>query len=57
MFFRRSIKRYVVLAVAAPFAGRLMVSQAQSLRARSGPSRTADRLEKTGTILQAARLR
>lgn len=57
MFFRRGIKRYLILAVAAPAAGRLLVTRADALRARSGPSTAADRLEKAGTLLQAGRRR
>ncbi|MFL6136435.1 MAG: hypothetical protein ACJ74O_01365 [Frankiaceae bacterium] len=57
MFVGRNLKRYVVVAVAAPVAGRLLVRQAEAMRAKSGQSTAADRLEKVGSLLQRGRRR
>jgi hypothetical protein len=52
---RLLLRRYLVLTLAAPVAGRLMVRQAHAMRARSGHSAAADRLEKVGSLLQRVR--
>jgi len=55
--FRFGVRRYLVLAVVAPLVGRLLVRRAEHMRAASGASRAADRLERVGSLLQRGRRR
>ncbi|MDQ6649059.1 MAG: hypothetical protein M3Z02_02905 [Actinomycetota bacterium] len=51
------LRRFLIMTVLAPLAGRVLHVAAAKLREGRGPSPTADRLEQVGSYLRTSRRR